>query len=75
MHKSLSFVKGLIEESMLADSSLRKQQMFGGDHNKESECNEHLQELKEHFIRRVFNVTLCKYLTPSVPNTTFLFTC
>ena len=58
MHKSLIFIKGLIEESLRADPNLRKQQMFGGDQNKETKYKEHLKELKEHFIRRVFNVTL-----------------
>lgn len=46
MHKSLSFVRGLIDESIRQDPNLRKQQMFGGDPIKESEHNQRLEELQ-----------------------------
>ena len=60
MKDSLEFIEGMIAAAESADPRLRKQQMFGGDAKKEMAYNKHQEELKEHFIKRVYNLTQCK---------------
>ena len=60
MKDSLEFIEGMIAAAESADPRLRKQQMFGGDAKKELAYNKHQEELKEHFIKRIYNLTQCK---------------
>lgn len=53
----------MIAAAESADPRLRKQQMFGGDVKKELAYNKHQEELKEHFIKRIYNLTQCKWIS------------
>lgn len=60
MKQSVNFIKNLIAESIRADPIQRKQQMFGGDADKEQAFRHKQEELKEHFQKRVYNLNAQK---------------
>jgi len=63
MKESLFFLKGLIAAAEKADPRIRKQQMFGGCPEKEKEFVKRIETVKDHYLKKMFNITKRKFRT------------
>ena len=59
--QSMEHLKHMVAAAEKADPRIRKQIMFGSDHQKELVFNQHHEKIKEQFLRKMYNITKCKY--------------
>lgn len=57
LQNSVKTLRALIVSTQHGDPDLKKQQMFGGDKNKEKQFYDNLALMKERFLRTMYNIT------------------
>lgn len=57
LKKSVKMLRVIIAGVERGDPAMKKQQMFGGDSEKEQAFHENLARVKERFLRTMFNIT------------------
>ena len=60
LQKAIRDLQGMVEAAEKADPNIRRQQMFGGSLEKETEFNENLAKVKERFLHSMYNLTKSK---------------